>query len=65
MGDGRILVSAWADSSIHVFDAGKDERIIGQLSQPADIGLDTRRNRVAIPLGMVDRVQFWEIAPAR
>jgi hypothetical protein len=65
MSDGRILVSAWVDSSIHVFADGKDERIIRHLSQPADIGLDTRRNRVAIPLGMVDRVQFWEIAPGR
>jgi hypothetical protein len=65
MGDGRILVSSWADSSIHAFAEGKDERVIRHLSQPADIGLDTRRNRVAIPLGMVDRVQFWEIGPAR
>jgi hypothetical protein len=61
--DGRILVSAWSDSSIHVFADGSDTRIIRQLSQPADIGFDTRRNRVAIPLGMVDRVQFWELAP--
>jgi sugar lactone lactonase YvrE len=65
MSDGRILVSAWVDSSIHVFADGKDARIIRHLSQPADIGLDTHRNRVAIPLGMVDRVQFWEIAPGR
>jgi sugar lactone lactonase YvrE len=65
LGDGRILVSAWVDSSIHVFADGKDERIIRHLSQPADIGVDTRRNRVAIPLGMVDRVQFWEISPSR
>jgi sugar lactone lactonase YvrE len=63
MGDGRILVSAWVDSSIHVFADGKDQRIIRHLSQPADIGLDTRRNRVAIPLVMMDRVQFWQIAP--
>jgi sugar lactone lactonase YvrE len=63
--DGRILVSAWVDSSIHVFADGRDERIIRHLSQPADIGLDTRRNRVAIPLGMVDRVQFWEIDSSR
>lgn len=63
--DGRILVSAWVDSSIHVFADGRDERIIRHLSQPADIGLDTRRNRVAIPLGTVDRVQFWEISPSR
>jgi len=65
LADGRILVSAWSDSSIHAFADGKDERIIRHLSQPADIGIDTRRNRVAIPLGMVDRVQFWEIEPRR
>jgi hypothetical protein len=65
LNDGRILVSAWVDSSIHAFSEGKDERIIRHLSQPADIGLDTRRNRVAIPLGMVDRVQFWELASGR
>jgi sugar lactone lactonase YvrE len=63
MSDGRILVSAWSDSSIHAFADGKDQKIIRHLSQPADIGLDTRRNRVAIPLVMMDRVQFWEIAP--
>jgi sugar lactone lactonase YvrE len=63
--DGRILVSSWADSSIHAFSGGKDVRIIRGLSQPADIGIDTRRDRVAIPLGMVDRVQFWEIASGR
>jgi sugar lactone lactonase YvrE len=63
MGDGRVLVSAWVDSSIHVFADGKDQKIIRHLSQPADIGLDTRRNRVAIPLVMMDRVQFWQIAP--
>ena len=65
LSDGRILVSAWSDSSIHVFADGKDTRIIRQLSQPADIGFDSRRNRVAIPQGMVDRVQFWDITPAR
>jgi hypothetical protein len=63
MNDGRVLVSAWVDSSIHVFADGKDQRIIRHLSQPADIGLDTRRNRVAIPLVMMDRVQFWQVAP--
>jgi sugar lactone lactonase YvrE len=63
MADGRVLVSAWSDSSIHAFADGKDQKIIRHLSQPADIGLDTRRNRVAIPLVMMDRVQFWEIAP--
>ena len=62
LSDGAVLVSGWNDSSVHRFANGKDERIIRHLSQPADIGLDTRRGRIAIPLGMVDRVQFWELA---
>lgn len=62
LSDGAILVSGWADSAVHRFADGKDERIIRHLSQPADIGVDTRRGRIAIPLGMVDRVQFWELA---
>jgi hypothetical protein len=38
LADGRLLVSAWNDSSIHVLGGGRDERIIRGLWQPADIG---------------------------
>jgi hypothetical protein len=59
--DGRLLVACWNDSSIHEISAGKDEKIIGGLSQPADIGVDTRRNRIAIPQSVRDRVEFWQL----
>lgn len=62
--DGRLLVTCWADSSLHVIDGGRDERIIRDLWQPADLGVDTRRNRVAIPLVLQGRVEIWEL-PAR
>ena len=34
--------------------------------EATDIGVDTRRGRVAIALSTLDRVQLWEVAaPAR
>ena len=60
--DGRIVVTAWRDSSLHVFAGGKDERAITDLWQPAALGVDTRRDRLAIPLVLQGRVQIWELA---
>ena len=54
-------MSAWNDSSIHVLGGGRDLRIIRGLWQPADIGVDTRRNRIAIPQPVRDRVEFWQL----
>ena len=61
LADGRLLVAAWNDSSIHVLGGGRDDRIIRNLWQPADIGVDTRRNRIAIPQPVRDRVEFWDL----
>jgi sugar lactone lactonase YvrE len=44
--DGRLLVTSWNDSSLHVFSDGRDERAVRNLSWPADIGVDTKRNRI-------------------
>jgi sugar lactone lactonase YvrE len=59
--DGRLLVTCWNDSSVHLFGSGADDRIVRHLSQPADLGLDTRRHRIAVPLGMLGRVEFWQL----
>ena len=60
--DGRILYTCWNDSSLHVLSAGgKDARIVRNLFQPADIGVDTRRNRVAIPVAARDQVEIYDI----
>ena len=63
LADGRLLVTSWNDSSLHVFADGRDERVVRNLSWPADIGVDTRRNRIAIPQVMINRVEFWELMP--
>ena len=59
--DGRLLVSGWNDSSLHLIGPGTDERVVRNLSWPADIGYDTRRKRIAIPQVMINRVEFWEL----
>jgi hypothetical protein len=55
---GRILFTSWADSSLDVLDHGTVTPVSTGLPSPADIGVDTRRNRVAIPLLMENRVEF-------
>jgi sugar lactone lactonase YvrE len=54
----RLLITSWADSSLFVFEHGRAVPVAGGLPSPADIGIDTRRHRVAIPLLMEDRVEF-------
>jgi sugar lactone lactonase YvrE len=60
LADGRILVSSWSDSSVHVFRAdGQPMQVMRPVPEPADIGVDTRRNRVAIPVSVMGRVEVW------
>jgi SMP-30/gluconolaconase/LRE-like protein len=54
----RILVTSWADSSLFVLENGRAVPVAGDLPSPADIGVDTKRHRVAIPLLMENRVEF-------
>ncbi len=58
---GRILVSSQGDSSLHVFAGGTGRPILKTGGAPADIAVDTKRNRVAVPF--VDRgvVEIWPI----
>jgi len=55
---GRILFTSWADSTLDVLDNGSVTPVSGGLPSPADIGVDTKRGRVAIPLLMENRVEF-------
>jgi sugar lactone lactonase YvrE len=59
---GTILFSSWADSSIHALSGGRDVPIVREVPVPADIGIDTRRLHLAIPLSMLGRVQLWDVS---
>lgn len=61
LADGRLLVTSWADSSLNVVSGGTITRLAGSLEAPADIGIDTRRNRVAVPRFNAGRVEYFNI----
>lgn len=61
LADGRILVTSWADSALHVIRGGVMTTWIRGLNGPADIGVDTRRGIVAVPRLLDDRVEFFRL----
>lgn len=60
-GDGRILVSSWADSSVSMVDGNALTPVVRGVAAPADIGFDRATNRLAIPLFNDNRVEIWDI----
>jgi hypothetical protein len=58
LGANRFLITSWADSSLFVLENDTATPVSAGLPSPADIGIDTKRNRVAIPLLMENRVEF-------
>jgi hypothetical protein len=60
----RILVAAQSDSSLHLFTGGAGRPIIRTGGAPADIAVDSKRNRVAVPFVARNLVEIWQL-PAR
>jgi len=60
----RVLVASQGDSSIHLFSGGRGSPIIKTGGAPADIAVDTKRNRVAVPFVDRNLVEIWQL-PAR
>jgi hypothetical protein len=59
--DGRLLVTSWADSSLFVLVNGKAQTVATKVVSPADIDVDSKDNRVAVPQLMVNKVLFLEV----
>jgi hypothetical protein len=59
--DGRLIVTSWSDSSVHVIEGERSERIIREIWQPADLGVDTRRRRIAVPRVLQGLVELWQL----
>lgn len=64
LADRRLIVSSWADSSVSIRD-GNTATVIKQLPSPADIGIDTRRMHLAVPLLTKDRLDILTIPPRK
>jgi hypothetical protein len=59
--DGRLLVTSWTDSSLFVLDGGQVRKVVAKVPSPADIDVNPRDSRVAVPLLTENRVEFWEL----
>jgi hypothetical protein len=63
LADGRVLVASQADSSLHLFTGGRGRAILRTAGRPADIAVDTKRNRVAVPFIALNRIEIWQLPP--
>lgn len=61
LADGRILVTSWADSAVHVLQNGTLSTVVPAVNGPADIGVDTKRNVLAIPRLADNKVEYYKI----
>lgn len=57
----RLLIASQSDSSIHVLTGDTIRPYIRTPGAPADIGLDTRRSRLAVPYVDLNRVDIWAL----
>jgi hypothetical protein len=56
-----VVIASQADSSLHLLEAGQTRPIVRVTGRPADIGIDTRRLRVAVPYISRDQVDIWQL----
>ena len=61
LADGRLVISSWASSAVHVLTDGEFQTLIEGVPSPGDIGVDVPRNRILIPILTEDRLEIWEI----
>jgi sugar lactone lactonase YvrE len=61
LGDGRVLVSSWTDSTVNVIQNGALSKLVTGVNGPADIGVDTKRGVVAVPLFNDGKVAYFKI----
>jgi len=59
--DGRLLVTSWTDSSLFVLENGQPRTVASGVSSPADIDVEPRNSRVAVPQLMENTVLFFEV----
>lgn len=59
--NGRMVVASQEDNSIHVIYEGSDHVAIQTPGDPADIGIDTQRNHIAVPYIALNRVDIWRL----
>ena len=60
--NGDKLISSWGNSSVvRLNEDGAVTTVVSGVDSPADIGVDTKRERLLIPLFMENKVTFKEL----
>jgi sugar lactone lactonase YvrE len=58
----ELVVSSWEGSALYRGKPGGEfKEIVSKLEGPADIGFDSKRNRVLVPRMKENRVEAWEL----
>lgn len=60
----RVLIASQTDSSLHEIRGGRERPILQLPGAPADIGVDTRRSHVAVPMMDRNTVEIWKLPPS-
>ncbi|WP_421775010.1 SMP-30/gluconolactonase/LRE family protein [Gracilimonas sp.] len=58
----NLLAASQQDSSIRYFDGTKSTILIKTTGRPADIGINTNLNHIAVPYIALDRVDIWNLS---
>lgn len=60
---GATLFSAsQQDSSIRIYNGNTEQILIKTIGRPADIGINTKLNHIAVPYIALDRVDIWNLS---
>lgn len=59
--DGRVIVTSWTASSIEQVQGDRTTTIAKDIKSPADIGVDTKRNHLAVPQLTEGRVVYLDL----
>lgn len=62
LADGRLIMSSWAGSALYILNKDNSYSILADgLDAPADLGFDSKRQRVLIPLFKQDKLVFLQL----
>jgi hypothetical protein len=63
LANGTVLISSWNDSTVSYMPSGHPMimPLIRNVSAPADIGVDTKRNVLAIPRFNDGKVEYYKL----
>lgn len=60
--DGSALISSWATGAVHkLTPSGVSSVVVENVPTPADLGYDTKRNRVLVPIFTENRLVFVDL----